>query len=323
MQRMKILVRALMLTTVVLAGTTVYFGQALIRERARTLPEATTQDASALVQAHVTPSSMPAVPRDAPAAAEQTAEAGSTTSLQAAACPDPARIEAGRQRLLRFNDPAQRQMLAASTRGSLTTTWARIAMSMQLPAAQLEPLLDALAEKTLQFNQRRAECAADPGCPPCNQAELEASLREERLQHLAAHLGPVWMPRYEAYVYAIQERVYMDALRSGLGERDQLEDEKAERLVLALADVRREFIAAAAANGQRIQVGAAGFNVQEFDGDQPPKAFGPSNWDLTARFNARIDDVVAMHMTSAQLEAFRALRKERLDNSRMLEQFTR
>lgn len=320
---MKSLIRVLCLTTIVLAGTTVYFGQALIRERAHTPLNAAIQAPSTSMPVGVTPSSTPGGQPDSSAAAMQSTGAGLTSSSRATACPDPARIEAARQRLLRFSDPMQRQELAASTRESLASSWAKIAMSMQLPAPQLEVLLDALSEKTMQSNQRRAACAADPGCPPCNQSALEATLREERLQHLAAHLGPVWMPRYEAYVHAVQERVYMDALRAGLEEPDALEDEEAERLVLALADVRREFVAAAEARGQRIQVGGAGFNVQEFEGDQPPKTFGPSNWDLTDRFNERLDEVVARHMTPAQIAAFRALREERLNNARLLEQYTR
>jgi len=320
---MKTLVRVLSFTTVVLAGTTVYFGQALIQERTRTPSSAAVQAPATSMQAGMVTASIHAVQPDAPATATQTIATGLAASPRLAACPDPARVEAARQRLARFSDPVQRQTLAASTRESLATTWAKIAMSMQLPAPQLETLLDVLSEKALQSNQRRAECAADPACPPCDQSALEATLREERLQHLATHLGPAWMPRYEAYTHAIQERVYMDALRAGLKERDALADEEAERLVLALADVRREFIAAAAAGGQRIQVGGAGFNVQEFDGDQPPKMFGPSNWDLTDQFNERLDEVVARHMTPAQIAAFHALRKERLNNARLLEQFIR
>lgn len=315
---MKPTVKILAVAIAVLAGTTTWYAQALIREKART---------TSLALAVAAPGDVRGV-AEQPRPGADTAVAAATqraasSQQQQSACPDTARIAAGQQRLLQFTDPAQRLEQYARTREGLARTWKTIAMSMQLPEAQLDPLLDVLSTQRLRSDQRRAECQADPQCPPCDPRALEDSLREDRIQNLAGHLGPAWMSRYDAYVYAITERVYMDTLRAHLTGARALGDAEAERLVLALADERRQFIAHAAALGKRVKVGGAGFNVQEFDGDSEPPPFGPSNWEMTAEFNARIDRVAAAHLQPAQLAAFQSMQKERLANARLMEQLAR
>jgi hypothetical protein len=309
---MKRTVQVLSVTTLVLACTTLYYGQALFRERARS-DQATYQTRSA-----------PAAPGQTYAApAAEPGSAAGTPGLDSAACPDPARIAAARERLQQHTDPARRHEILASNRASLGQRWQQIAFSMQLSAQELEPVLDMLAGQAMEFDQARLECQVNPQCPPCDLRKLNESLRDAGQQNLADHLGPQRWERYEAWRHAITERVYMDELRKRLTGNDALGDEAAERLVLALAQERRKFIEQAAQQGKRVQVSGAGFAVQEFRGDTPPPPFGANNWQLTAAFNQLVTAKAAQHLSPAQMKAFTKMQEERLSNARLMEQLTR
>lgn len=309
---MKKMVWILAVTTLTLTCTTAYYGQALMREK---------QKGASAVQTAPTPATRDN--SDYSAGFPEAGVAHQAAPPQRAACPDPARIAAARERLLHITDPARRQELLARSKPALDRTWQSIALSMQLPPDELAPVAHMLSEQLLRSDQRRAECEADPQCPPCDLQALNESIREERKRNIADYLGPDRMARYEAYLYAITERVYIDALRASLKGRDVMGDVKAERLVLALAEERRQFIEQMARQGKRVEVGGAGFNVQEFNGEEAPQPFGPSNWELTAEFNERIGRVAAEHLAPTQLAAFRSMQDERLANARFMEQITR
>lgn len=310
---MKRTVQVLSVTTLVLACTALYYWQALFRERARS-DQAT----------HQTLSAPPAPGQTYAAPAAEPRSAAGTAGLDApAACPDPARIAAAQERLQRHTDPARRHEILASNRASLDRRWQQIALSMQLSAQELEPVLDMLAGQAMEFDQARLECQVNPQCPPCDLRKLNESLRDAGQQNLANHLGPQRWERYEAWRYAITERVYMDELRKSLTGNNELGDEAAERLVLALAQERRKFIEQAAQQGKRVQVSGAGFAVQEFRGDTPPPPFGANNWELTAAFNQLVTAKAAQHLSPAQMKAFTQMQEERLSNARLMEQLTR
>lgn len=320
---MKVLIRILALTTLVLAGTTLYYGQALMRERARAeariAPSSMSIATPGVIRSIATGSSQADALAPSPTTTAMTGEPTEHTSE----CPNPNTLAAARRNLQRFNDPAEHPALRIETRQRLSRSWAPIAAAMRLPDAELQHFLDQMLDGSFRIAQREAACMADPACL-CNGRAVMDPLAEERRQLANATLGPVWMARYEAYRNATPERVYVSAMRGNLEDEDQLDEAEAHALALALAEVRHAFVAEVAARGQRIEVSPAGFAVQDFDGDQPPQAIlTPPNWDLTAQFNQRLDEVTTRHLTPPQLAAFRALRKERLDNARMLEQLLR
>lgn len=309
---MRRLVQILSVTTAIFACTTVYYGHALWREKAsKPASDLATRQAVAL------DGQVDAAAIEVPLLAQQ------PPAPEPAACPDQARIADARERLLEFTDAARRQERIGRSRGGLARNWQRIALSIGLSPTELESLLDMLSDQAVRFDERRAECRIDPRCPPCDLQALDVALREEAGRNLEGYLGPARLAGYEAYRHAITERVYIDALRSRFTGANVLDDEKAERLVLALAEERRQFVEQAASRGHRVQVSGAGFNVQDFEGDVAPPPFGPSNWDMTTEYNERIGRVAQRHLSQAQFAAFKTMQRERLDNAKLLEQLTR
>jgi hypothetical protein len=303
--------RILVITTAVFALTTTYFARELWREGSRAAPGFPPQSASPLR----------GIVNDAVAPRIATGVAASAPTI--AACPDPARLAAAREQLDRYAQPAQRQEMVDTSRAGLRSQWQLIAMSMQVPEAELAPLVDRLAEQSVRFSLASAECRARAECPPCDVRALDATFRESRLQEIANYLGPERMQRYEAWRFATRERVFIDELRKRLAGADALGDAEAERFVLELAERRRQFIDEAARQGKRVEVSLAGFTVQEFQGDAPPKPFGPSNRDLTTQFNEQLRQLATQRLKPAQVEAFRKMQDERLANARLMEQLAR
>lgn len=313
---MKRLVWGLAATTALFACTSVYYGHALIRERASRTPSSAAQSSQASRQMRTQAVLAPDPPAPDAAMPDRAAMPGN--------CPDLTLVDSALKKLQQHKDPSLRHDRVARTRSSLADYWRNIALSMQLPPAQLEPLLDMLAEQAVRFDQERLECQASTQCPPCNLPALDVTLQERRRQNLATQLGPAMQARFDAFVYAIPERTYLQALRAELDARHALDDEKTERLALALAADRRLFIEEIARQqGRKVAVSGAGFTVQDFDGEKAPGPFGSINRDLTTRFTERVRQIAAQHLTPEQLAEFKAMQEERLANARLLQELLR
>lgn len=310
---MKLLLRVLMATTAIFAVTTAGLAIALMRERTRLTiapPPGAEQQSTAL---RAVPE--PAQAAGAPASSAAPADAG-------ALCPDPQRIAAARERLQQYAaDPVRQQKREADTRTALLTSWGEIAQAIQMPAGQIEPVVERVAAQAIRASLERLECQAAATCPPCDFKALEAVLAQRRRQVIDEALGPVLQQRYAAYLYAIPERTYMQTLRAKLGARDQMEDAPAERLVLALADARRQFIEEVERQGRKVQVTL--ISVHDYDGDQPPKPFTAFNDALTKTFNERLRRIATQHLAPAQLDAFVAMQEEHVANARLMDQLAR
>lgn len=308
---MKMLIRLLVTTTAILTATTVGVGVALMRERARipVTPPGT-----------IPPSVRIPAPSDDSYGAGRTPANAMRGEGETAQCPDPARIAAARARLQQLSE-AGPQDATGRRRASLLASWNEIAPLIQMPPALVEPLIDALLEHSFRADQQRLECQASPQCPPCEARTVDSALAQRRRQVIAEQLGPEVDARYEAYVFAIPERTYVNSLREGLGTRHRMDAMSAERLVLDLADERRRFIDEADRQGRRVRI--SGFAVQDFEGDDPPRPFSSLNDAMTTAFNERVRSTAARHLTRAQLEAFTVMQDERLANARLLNELSR
>lgn len=309
---MKAVIRVLTLTTLVLAGTTVYYGQALMRERPRTHARTALAHEKAVAQNTFGPETTDLFAFD-----DTAPERASTTSAVQTLggprkCPDPDTFATYRRSLKRFVDPAEESSLRIEIRQSLHRHWIPIAAAMQMPELELQHFLDQILDASVRMARLEAECMANLECH-CNSVPVMSPLAEERRQLIRSTLAPMWRPGYETYVDAGPERLQLSAMRTRLKDGDQLDEETTGILALALAEVRRMFIAEASERGQQIRVSSAGFAVHDLHDDKPPHPLDPANRDLTDQFNRRLDQVAARHLTPSQLKAFRALREERLD----------
>jgi hypothetical protein len=125
-----------------------------------------------------------------------------------------------------------------------------LSKQIQVSAQEAEALVLLLAEQQLRANARLAECAAEPSCNQMDSATVEARRQRE---DLVAYLGPEKYQRYEQYTDSLQERREVKQLQSRLPSQDALSEDRAERLIAALADERRETVATAEANGQHVE----------------------------------------------------------------------
>jgi len=312
---LKLLLRVLIASTAIFAVTTAGLAIALMRERTRLViapPPGTEQQ----------PAGQRAVPEATQATGTSASQA--TSLMQAdtgALCPDPRRIAAARERLQQYLDPVRQQKREADTRTALLTSWSEIARAIRMPAGQIEPLVDRVAAEGIRASLERLECQAAATCPPCDLKILDPALSQRRRQAIDEQLGPVLQQRYAAYLYAVPERTYMQMLRARLDARNQLQDAAAERLVLALADVRRQFVEEVESQGNKVQVN--GVSVHDYDGDQPPKPFTAFNNSLTRTFNERLRRIATQHLAPEQLDAFVAMQEERVANARLMDQLSR
>ncbi len=114
------------------------------------------------------------------------------------------------------------------------------------------------------------------------------------------------------------ERVFLSIVRGSIEEDHPLAEPEAERLVMAMAEERRSFVEQQMTQGLPVRV-ESGLIVQQVDAGPPARI----HWDLIARYNQRLDRILARHLNAARIAAFQRQRKERLDNARYVQQLLR
>jgi len=224
---------AFALSSLVLAGTTLYLASELFRIRARTEAHAAARPAAGEA---TTIAQTPAVPREnASAIAPPDTSAQEVRMQPATSGAEAARVSRLRDRLDELNDPAARARQVAELRTAMAVSVKDSLQLAQLQPNEVELLLDHMAESMVRDRQRMAECNLTPGCDP--QADREKRLRDG-LHEMEQAVGVDVVARMNHQDAKLRVAEFNDALPPGA----KLSDATVDALATALAEERRRLI---------------------------------------------------------------------------------
>jgi len=246
---MRILVIALALISVTLAGTTVYFARELRLEQERTpaIP--------IVAQAVPTMPGQFSRPRATPLPAGPRASTPQSVNKEIQESP-PGKLQADHSRrvLRMLENPEEREGMLVETKMMMRNSYPRIAQTIGLSSEESERLFTLLALQQMDAQERYARCTLQPGC---NLADGTGFQNDPRAQEITELLGADRQQQFESYKNTLMERESVAHLRTRLSDASRLPDASAEALISVLADERQKIHQEAAARG----VGMNGFGT--------------------------------------------------------------
>jgi hypothetical protein len=311
------LVATLASTTVLFAGTTVYFWQQL---EAREAEGATAQDVAAtgtVAAGHVsTPAVSPTTWSPASAgkvtggavANANTAMPGALPAAGGAAKTDPNRemvLPYARDFLRQYEDSTQHASLLKAARAGIESQYSRLKERLKLDAATFGQLVDLLAEEQLDQQANYFRCVVVATCDTSNMVPPR-----DRSSEYQALLGSDGYTQYTAYRDALPEWQSVVQLRGRLSEANYLKDGDAERLLSALSAERSRFSAESNQAGAKLRGWGNGAGMVWYSGD------GGAEEQLASamQYSERMRQSAAAILNAEQLRAFVQLQDEMLAN---------
>lgn len=198
--------RVLLVATILLAGSTLYFMQDLRTQRSRGQASPTPSVVTGTLPPAVTrPAGLPVMPAGlAPARApvEDDATRPATTT-------DPGKRAVAQLHFQRWQDPQHRAEQAQTAErslrqflgGGVEMMGSIIVPGMELPEAEIERVIGPLLQQAMIDRERQLECDSRADC---DVAALEAALDRDRELQLVLLLGAGKMEQYKARVEAFE-----------------------------------------------------------------------------------------------------------------------
>lgn len=296
---MRLVVIALTLVSVTLAGTTVYFARELQLERDRphVTPVALAQTKPAIPARSLLPA---AVPR----AATQPASNSSSTVGGNEEGARRMQAEQSRRILKVLADPAQREDLLVESKLNMRNSYPRLAQVLGLTNEEADRLFTLLAQQQLDSQEAYSRCMVDPDC---NIRDMNTNQPDPRAQEIADLLGADRQQQFEAYKNTLMERESVVQLRSRLPDSSRLPDDRAEALIAVLADERQKIHMEAAQRGAGMNGYGSGVGVIFSASDAPTAEAQIASAQANSR---RMHDRAAEVLNTEQLRVFDEMQEE-------------
>jgi hypothetical protein len=312
------LVTTLAATTLLFAGTTLYFWhelQALQPDadgkppvsaagssgvgalQAADASAAASVQASARRAAEQTSSASNAAAGAAPAAAGSTAAAGGADSARALMLPF------AKDFLRQYDDATQRASLIKAQRAGLESQYLRLKQRLGLSAAEYGQLLDLIAEEQMDQQANYFRCLVNPACDTSKVPEPR-----DRSSDYLALLGADGYAQLTAYRTALPEWQSVVQLRGRLSESNSLKDGDAERLLGALSAERERYVTESNQAGAKLRGWGNGTGMIWYSGDGGVEEQLAS----AAQYSERMRQSAASILNAEQLRAFVQIQEEML-----------
>jgi hypothetical protein len=192
--------------------------------------------------------------------------------------------------------------------GSMTSVAPYIGMSNE----ELKQYAQARAERTLQYQQRQAECQIDPTCNP---GALLGSRQAEAKREEAELLGPEYSKRLEAFKAAFLEDSIVHVLQQALPSTSALPPAQTGKLILALHEETQKFEAEAKQSGQLLLTYISRDGVNLLSAYQPGAADEyEQRMESAARHQRKLHDRAATLLTAEQLAQLKTIQDRALAN---------
>jgi hypothetical protein len=210
-----------------------------------------------------------------------------------------AREKAQAERLIRFyEDPEIRKELLAEERASSGASLQGLLTEALVTEEELGHLVGMIAEWQLERSVALARCSLEPMCNRKDSVQDVEVIRGE----IASYLGAERYARYRAYRDEAEERGAVDHLRSQLQGSSWMTNAQAQKLVAALADERRSFVAEVKDGGGRVEsYGAYAMAARAQRATGKPHL---ADIESATRFHERMRQRAADHLTPEQLQTF-------------------
>jgi hypothetical protein len=193
---------------------------AAVRERANELERV----------ARTTRARAPDSTADAPAQKKTPSTETKATDVQQTLRAAREAVEAAQRKM--YSDPEARAILNAAEKARVRSTHPDLARVLQLSPEEEDRLLQVIAEQDVRQRERYA-VTRDFGA-----FDFEDMQRTREPEHMAV-LGAQKYALFKRYSDSLPERLRVRKFVAQLGERDRLQDEAAERLIVALAAERK------------------------------------------------------------------------------------
>jgi len=320
---------ALGITTVALAGASVYLARELGIERARSAAlEKTVARANAVALSNAAPGNATtagsaasrgsdassAANASAPSAAGAARGAAAPASGSRASGSSPYENKAVREALLRdrlaqYTDPERRGEILESYRADLRRRLAGIGEKVGLTPEEESRLLDLMLDDQMNITEADARCQVervrcDPGV---YRQQAEALIQAE-----VALLGRDRYERFVTYHEGYADRVQVQQLRARLPDGEMLSDAQADNLATMLSEERRKFTDEAKQRGDDIGgFGTqAGYLVTYSQRDTTNRA--AQNLQSAEEFSQRMRDRASEVLSASQMDAYQQMQNELL-----------
>jgi hypothetical protein len=314
---MRKLVLTLALSSVALAGSTVYFAHELFEERARNGAAASLAASPPVVSPasparpelsrSVSPSDVRASTAAVPAKTEAVGlTARSLTEQEIKA----AQVEFGRTFLAQIADPQGREDLISERKMIMRHAYPMLDKVLGLSSAEHARLLELFALQQLEMQEHQSRCAVDPHC---RFHELRFN-EEPHQQQIAELLGQERVQKFESYKNSLGERESITQMRMRLPDAQRLADENAEGLITALAEERASINREAAQRGQGVNAFGVGAGMLYTTTDGTLE----TQYDAARQYSQRLRERAAQYLNSEQLRVFNELQDEQLVTLRSL-----
>lgn len=302
---MKVLVFVLSLAAAGFAASTVYLAKRLHDVRSGVQSESAIVDVDAPAPVRE-PSRSGALPE---VSAAPTVEADRPVTASAAAS-EPAdsrskqiQREMAAAFMKRYQDPAGRAEMLADAKASLRMLNRRLAERTGLSEDEAGQLFELLARHQLETSAALHACTLDS---LCNSDNFNFPDEQRHVAEVAAFFGPDRYRKYEQFVTSGTERALVEQLRRRTIDTAMLPNSQADKLITALWDEKRQFLADAKRRGLRLTVVESGLGTVIVNADEQGRPRGLASSEM-AEFQARVRARAARMLSPEQLKEFEQL----------------
>ena len=214
------------------------------------------------------------------------------------------------QIIKRLDDPEQRAEMLEEYRMMVRSLNPRLAQTLKMSGEEAERLIELLAQQQLDQQEKFARCSVDSSCDFQPIGRDAAGANERELTNL---LGAERRQEFEQYRNTMGERRSVTELRTRLSDADYLPEEKAEALIVALADERNQISVDASKRGGGVTgIGNGSGMILITPSGSSPEAQFASAQENSRRLRTRAAEV----LTPAQMRAFDEMQEELLRSTR-------
>jgi hypothetical protein len=145
--------------------------------------------------------------------------------------------ERSRRYLAQVNDPAMRAEMLEEMKEANRPNKSKYARHLGISEADAERLIDLLAVQDLERSESHSRCSLQPQCDYQSLFRQTSAAQQSAITDL---LGAEVQRRFEEYTYSgVERNMVSNFLRDRVPPANRLDDEQAELLIAALAEVRK------------------------------------------------------------------------------------
>lgn len=307
------------ITTMTLAGTTVYFARELSLEREARIAQTPAPAATAAPTLPAPAIATPQLPPIGPGVVEEAPPAKSAATSEVAAAvmmagnmsPEDIRKlqeQSARQFLEQLATREGREDMIAQHKLMFRNVYPRIDRVLGFTPDEYSRFLETLAKQQIEMQERQMRCTVDPGCDP---RTLWNTTGDSRQAAINDFLGPERTQKYTNYMNTMGEREAVSQLRNRLPDAQRLPDDGAESLITALAAEREAMSRESAGRGMSGYGFGAGMIMTSGDTFE-------ERYESAQRNSQRLRDRAAQYLSAEQMRVFNEMQDETLVSVRAM-----